>query len=127
MAALVQLPRALALTPRVLELDESYGEESSHLAFAILFAIQPRGAGQDLERSRSHFERAVELAGPENFLPRVLYAEHFGKATLDQDFFVSTLSDVLAGDPARFPENRLLSELAQRRARVLLSQQEDFF
>ena len=95
MEALAELPKALALVERVLALNERYGNGSSHLVFAIFFSVQPPGAGQDLDRSRHHFERAIELAGEGNLLPRVLYAEHFGKATLDEEFFVETLSRVV--------------------------------
>lgn len=127
MDALADLPRALALTQRVLELDEGYGDGSGHLVFGLYYAVQPRGAGQDLEKSKHHFERAIELAGPGNLLPRVLYAEHYGKVTLDQDFFVSTLNDVLATDPEEHPDRRLLNELARERAESLLAAQEDLF
>ncbi|MCH2373664.1 MAG: TRAP transporter TatT component family protein [Planctomycetes bacterium] len=127
MEALAELPKALALAERALELDESYGDGTNHIVFALFFVVQPRGAGQDLDRSKTHFERAIELAGPENLLPRVLYAEHFGKATLDEEFFVAQLESVLAVDAKDYPENRLLNELAQQQARRLLANREDIF
>jgi len=125
--ALAELPRALALMERALELDETHGDGSGHLVFGIFFAVQPLGAGQDLERSKRHFTRAIELAGPERLLPRVLYAEYLGKATLDEAFFTRTLEEVLESDPADFPQERLLNELAQERARWLLRAREDIF
>ncbi len=127
MEALAELPRALALTDRVLVLDESYGDGSSHLVFAVFYTVQPRGAGQDLERARRHFERAIELAGSASLLPRVLYAEHFGKATLDEEFFVDILNKVVQVDAAKYPDHRLVNEIAQQRAGDLLSQREDIF
>lgn len=127
MEALAELPRALALTERVLALDESYGDGSSHLVFAVFYTVQPRGAGQDLERAKRHFERAIELAGPGSLLPRVLYAEHFGKATLDEEFFVDTLNEVVEVDVAKYPDHRLVNEIAQQRAGDLLSRREDIF
>ena len=126
-AALAELPKALALMERVLELDERYGNGSSHLVFAVFFAVQPQGAGQDLERSRQHFTRAIELAGPGSLLPRVLYAEYYGKATLDETFFTKTLEDVLQFTPSEYPQERLLNELAQERAHSLLRSREDIF
>ncbi len=127
MEALAELPRALALTERVLALDESYGDGSSHLVFDVFYTVQPRGAGQDLERAKQHFERAIELAGSGSLLPRVLYAEHFGKATLDEEFFVDTLNKVVEVDAAKYPDHRLVNEIAQQRAGDLLSQREDIF
>ena len=127
MEALAELPKALALAERALELDESYGDGSSHLVFALFYVVQPLGAGQDLDRSRTHFDRAIELAGPGNLLPRVLYAEHFGKATLDEEFFDAQLKKVLSVDPKDYPDSRLLNELAQQQARRLLANREDIF
>ena len=60
-------------------------------------------------------------------MPRVLYAEHYGTATLDQSFFVNTLDDVLAANPEKHPEQRLLNELARQRAESLLAAQDDIF
>ena len=57
----------------------------------------------------------------------MLYAEHYGRATLDEDFFSRTLRQVLATDPATFTENRLLNEIAHDRASLLLSIREDLF
>ena len=126
-AALAELPKALALMERVLDLDESYGGGSSHLVFGVFFAVQPQGAGQDLERSRRHFARAIELAGTGSLMPRVLYAEYYGKATLDETFFTKTLEDVLNSIPAEYPQERLLNELAQERARTLLRARKHIF
>jgi len=127
MAALAQLPRALALSRRVLELDDTYGNGAAHLVVAIYNAVQPRGAGQDLDKSRRHFAKAIELAGPANLTPRVLHAEIIGKATLDQVFFTETLEAVLAVDIAKYPETRLFNELAQDRAQSLLNQSDEIF
>ncbi len=127
MAALAELPRALACVERLLALEDGHGDGRSHLIFAIFFAVQPRGAGQDLERSRELFETAVRLAGPRDLMPSVIYAEHYGKATLDAEFFERTLRSVLEIDPASAPENRLINELAHERARRLLARKDDIF
>jgi tetratricopeptide (TPR) repeat protein len=127
MEVLADLPRALALMERVLELDDTYEHGSSHLVFALYFVLQPRGAGQDLDRSRQHFERAIELAGPQSLMPRVIYAEYYGKATLDQSLFQETLNQVLDTDLEQYPEQRLLNQLAQERATLLLDDADDFF
>ena len=127
METLSELPQALAIAERALELDETYGQGSGHLVFAIFYAAQPRGAGQDLDRSGSHFARAIEIAGPGQLFPFVLRAEFIGKATLDQEFFVEELTRVLQVDLEQYPESRFLNELARERARDLLTQQDDIF
>ena len=106
---------------------DEYGDGAAYLVFALFCVSQPRGLGQDLERAQEHLERAIELAGPGNLLPQVLYAEHYGKATLDAGFFARQLNQVLAVDVARYPDRRFTNELAQQRARSLLSRQDEIF
>lgn len=125
--ALADLPRALDLMERILELDEGYGNGSAHLTFGIYYAIQPAGAGQDLAKSRHHFNRAIELGGGNDLTARLLYAEFIGKATLDRDFFSGQLEDILEFDVTVAPEHRLANELALQRARMLLLNQDDYF
>ena len=127
MEALAGLPRALALMRRVLELDEAYQEGGVHLFLGIYYASQPRGAGQDLRRSEEHFTRAVELGGTGNLLPRVVFAEVYGKATLDESLFTKTLGAVLEEDCSERPDIRLLNTIAKQRAADLLAQAEDIF
>lgn len=127
MEALADLPRALALMERVLELDDTYGNGSAHLVFGLYFILQPRGAGQDLDRGRSHMERAIELAGPQSLMPRVIFAEYFGKATLDDGLFKRILNAVIETDLDQYPEERLLNEIATQRAKLLIAQIDDFF
>ncbi|HCN09382.1 MAG TPA: hypothetical protein DIT01_15760 [Lentisphaeria bacterium] len=125
--ALADLPRALDLMERILELDEGYGNGSAHLTFGIYYAIQPAGAGQDLAKSRHHFKRAIELGGGNDLTARLLYAEFIGKATLDRDFFSGQLEDILKFDVTIAPDHRLANELALQRARMLLLNQDDYF
>ena len=127
MQALVDLPKAMAVMRRVLELDEGHQDGSAHLFLGIYYASQPPGAGQDLDKSRGHFERALELAGPGSLLPRVVFAEAYGKATLDEEFFTRELTAVVEADESLRPEIRLLNAVAKRRATDLLAQVEDIF
>ncbi|MCI0651485.1 MAG: TRAP transporter TatT component family protein [Planctomycetes bacterium] len=127
MAALAEMPRALAVMRRALDLDESYGAGAGHVVFGLYYAVQPQGAGQDLPLSREHFLRAIELAGSGNVFPRVLYAEYYGRATLDREFFVETLEGALAVDIARYPEHRLSNELARERALWLMAHCDELF
>jgi hypothetical protein len=126
-AALADLSRAIALMERVMELDEAYGGGAAHLTFGIYYSVQPAGAGQDLDKSRHHFERAITLAGAGDLTPRVLYAEFVGKAAMDEAFFTQQLEAILDTDPADWPEKRLTNELAIQRARLLLINKDDYF
>ncbi|MGE3164969.1 MAG: TRAP transporter TatT component family protein [Planctomycetota bacterium] len=127
MASLAELPQALALARRALELDDQYGGGRLHLAFGVFYAVQPPGIGQDLARSRHHFDRAAEIAGPDVLLPRVLRAEFVARAELDEATFTSTLEEVLAASSDDAPSHRLANSLARQRARELLAKRDDLF
>lgn len=128
MVALADLPHVLAALQRVLELDDSFQNGSVHLFFGMYYSIQPAGLGRDLEKSRLHFERAIELAGPHAMLPRVLYARYYGRAAFDEELFTSIL-DQVTRSPSRCPEPdlNLMNAIARERAAGYLQQKEDLF
>ena len=127
MAAMAELPKALAVMERALTLDERYADGGAHLVFATYYAIQPAGAGQDLPRSRKHFERAMELGGDQNLLPRVLFAEFYARAANDAELFVRTLQGVLDAPETTLPRLRLMNAIARERAARLLKQKDELF
>jgi len=127
MEAMAELPRALAVMQRSLALDEGHADGGAHLVFAVYYAIQPPGAGQDLARSRRHFERAMELGGGQNLLPRVLFAEFYARAAVDPDLFTRTLQGVLDAPETEPPPLRLTNAIARERAARLLQQKDDLF
>jgi len=128
MRALSELPYALAVVRRVLELDEGQAHGAAHVFMGVYYASQPAGAGRDLAGSRTHFERAIALSNGGNLMAWVTYAEFYGKATADGKFFSETLTRVLqSGRQADKPEFALANALARERAEALLAQKDDIF
>ena len=127
MAAMAELPRALAVMQRSLALDEGYAEGGAHLVFAVYYTLQPPGAGQDLAKSRQHFERAMELGGPQSLMPKVLFAEFYARAAVDPDLFTRTLRAVLEAPETVPPPLRLMNAIARDRATRLLQQKDELF
>jgi len=127
MTALAELPKALALMTRVLELDEDYSNGAVHVVFGIYYATQPPGAGQDMKKSKAHFERAIGLGGNDYLLPLVAYAEFYATAAFDEILFVETLDRVTAREIGEGSPNRLANVVAQRRARHLLENKDEIF
>jgi len=127
MEAMAELPRALAVMNRALALDESCADGGAHLVFATYYAVQVPGAGQDLPRSRTHFERAIAIGGAQNLLPRVLFAEFYARAANDPDLFTRTLRDVVAAPDTEAPRFRLMNAIARERAARLLQQKDELF
>ena len=127
MEALSELPRALALMKRVMELNDSYADGGVHLVFGIYYAVQPPGAGRDLKKSKYHFQRAIELGGSKNLLAKVTYAEFYLTAAGEEKLFDKTLNEVINAEETDDPEYILINAIAKKRAKKVLADKEDFF
>ena len=126
MEATAQLSRALALMQRVLDLSPGYQHGGPEMFFGIYYAVQPRGAGRDLEKSKKLFEESIAFADGKILLPRVAYAEFWARYAFDRKEFERILETVLEDehDPAEY---RLMNAVARERARRLLEEADDIF
>lgn len=125
-AALGEMPRALALMERVQALDPDIREGGVDQFYGIYYTVLPLGGGRDLERARAHFERSMEVAGPDYLLNRVSFAEFYARYAFDQPLFESVLKAVLEAGPT-VPEFTLMNAVAKTRAQGLLDQIDDLF
>lgn len=116
-----------ALIDRAFELDEMFDSGAIH-SFLISYEPARQGAaGDPNERARRHFERAVALTGGQSASPFVSYAEAVSIMTQNRAEFDSLLQRALDIDPDAKPEWRLANLIMQRRARWLLSREDDLF
>lgn len=119
------LPIVEALIDRALDLDESYENGVIHSFLISYEMVRPSAASNQVGRAREHFERAVELSGGQQAGPYVSFAESVAVEEQDRPLFESSLNQALAIDPDAKPEWRLANLIMQRRARWLLSQEDD--
>jgi predicted anti-sigma-YlaC factor YlaD len=116
-----------ALIDRALELDERYDYGAIH-GFLISYEVVRQGArGDPNERARAHFDRAVSLTGGQLASPYIALAEGVSVSRQDRREFESLLHQALAIDPNARPEWRLANLIMQRRARWLLSREDQLF
>ncbi|MGD9781463.1 MAG: TRAP transporter TatT component family protein [Kiritimatiellia bacterium] len=125
-AALGEMSRALALMERVQKLAPDIRQGGVDQFYGIYYTVLPLGGGRDLEKARAHFERSMEIAGPDYLLNRVTFAEFYARYAFDPELFESTLKQVLEADP-HVPEFTLMNAVAQMRAQSLLGQMDDLF
>ena len=122
-----KIPQMEALIDRALELDETYADGAIH-NFLITYEMSREGApGDPADRSRHHFQRAVDLSGGRLASPFVALAESVSVQEQDVEEFDRLLSQALAVDPDADPDNRLINLIMQERARWLLSQRDVLF
>ena len=116
-----------ALIDRAFELNPDYDSGSIH-NFLITYESVRVGAGKDFaSRCRRHFERAVELTSQQSASPYVALAEAVSVNNQDREEFESLLKKALAINPDARPEWRLSNIVMQRRARWLLSREDELF
>lgn len=125
--AMADLPWVEALMERVLQLDPGYHYGGSHLFKAVLLSARPEAFGGNLQKAGEHFQKARAYGGGKFLLTDVYYAQYYARQTLNRDLFVSTLKQVLE-TPAHIEADLTLSNtLAQRKAKRLLAQVDEFF
>ena len=121
------LPGAAALMERVLELDKNYGEGAIHDFHILYYGSLPDYMGGDLNKTRDHFKKAVEVSGGKATSPYLSLATTVCIKEQDVEEFKRLLNQVLEIDPDVDPANRLVNILNQRKAQWLLEHVDNYF
>jgi predicted anti-sigma-YlaC factor YlaD len=124
---IAEQPVVEALIDRAFELDPDFDHGAIH-SFLINYEQSRPGAAAGAEdRSRKHFERAMQLSGGFQAAPLVSLAENVSQPKQNRKEFESLLNRALAVDVNAKPEYRLANLVMQRRARWLLSRAGQLF
>lgn len=124
--AIAQLGKVKHLMSRVIELDETYDNGGPHLYMGGLETALPEAMGGNLEKGRRHFERALELADEKYLMTKVIYAEQYARLAFDQALHDRLLQEVIEADPV-VPDMTLTNAVAQRQAKTLLNESDEYF
>jgi len=120
-------PLVEALIDRALALDGNYDHGAIH-GFLISYEPSRQGTQEDFaERCRRHFQQQVELTDGQLAAPYVALAEAVSIQKQDQAEFEALLKKALAVDADGRREWRLSNIVSQRRARWLLSRENELF
>lgn len=123
---LADLPFAIALFERALELDPTYMNYAPCAAMAAYYARAAPSLGGEPERSREFFERAINGTQRHFLTYLVLEARAYAVMIQDRALYRRLLEEVInAGDV--MPEQRLANQIAKGRARRYLEQIDDLF
>lgn len=121
-AALADLPRVIHLMEWVLAQEETFQGGSPHVFLGVYHAALPPAFGGDPERSRQHFERALELSGRKDLMVLVRMARSYACQVLDRELYLSLLEEALSRSIDAAPGLTLQNAVAQRMARILLEE-----
>jgi hypothetical protein len=125
-SAIAELSRPRAILERLLEIQEDYDKGNLHLYLGALDTLLPASMGGSPETGRIHLERSIQLSGGRYLMTRVIYARQYARLQFDKELHDRLLREVLAADP-REEGMTLANVLAQREARKLLAESNDYF
>jgi len=120
-------PQVEALIDRAYQLNPDY-QHGAIDQFLIGYESARQGTKGDwIARSKAHYDRAVSLSGGQLASPYVAYAESVCVPKQDRAQFAALLQKALAVNTDARPEWRLSNVVMQRRARWLLSREDELF
>jgi predicted anti-sigma-YlaC factor YlaD len=121
------LPQTAAMMERVAELEPGYGHGALDTFYVNYYGSLPEYLGGDAAKARAYFEKAQAIAGASDTSALMALATTVCINEQNAAEFKNLLGQVLAFDPDKSPENRLVNILNQRKARWLLAHIDDFF
>ena len=127
MAALAELPKAVALMKRVAELDSGFYFGGADLFFGSYYASRPRIMGGDPEKAKAHFDAAAKRTDGKFLMGHLLQAKYQTVASLDRELFDGLIAKVLDGTPGSLPEAGLADAVAKEKAKALKEKADDMF
>ncbi len=111
---------------RALSLDETWDNGSLH-DFFISWEAGHASTGGSMAKARDHFAQAVRLSGGARLSPYVSLAESVSINENSRKEFEAVLTQALAIDLGKAPDQKLANVISQRRARWLLDRIDDLF
>jgi hypothetical protein len=114
------------LNDRILEVGEDYFKGAVHRFFGAFFVEVPQFAGQDVERAKAHFMRAMELA-PGWTENEVNYAWYYARRTDNKELYVELLTTVLETPIPEDSVFRFEYLVARADAEEMLAQADELF
>jgi predicted anti-sigma-YlaC factor YlaD len=127
MSLVAELPIAVAMMRRGLELYEDFGDGMIHEFFITYEGSRSEAMGGSAQRAHEHFVLAVSLTRGQKAWPYVALASSAAVRKQDHKMFNSLLKKALAIDPDAVPKWRLSNILAQEKATWLLDHGADLF
>ena len=124
--AIAEIPKVEAMLQRVVTLDESYRGGEAHLYLGILKSLLPPSMGGRPADGERHFKRALELSKGKNLSVHVEYAQRYARTVFDRKLHDRLLTTVINSDPV-VNGLTLTNVLAQRNAKILLADSDDYF
>ena len=124
--AMAELPKVEAIIQRVVDLDSRYERGRPHLFLGVMNTLIPPAIGGKPEIGRRHFEKAIAISRGRDFQAKIQFAESYAKLVFNKKLYIRLINEVLKSNPKE-PDLTLSNVLAQRQARRLLKEIDEYF
>jgi len=125
--SLADLPKIEIIMQRVLELDETFYFGGPHLFLGSILASKPAIFGGNPKKAKEHFEACLRINENKFLMTKYLFAKTYAVQAQERELFKKLLTEVLEASGNILPEQCLANEIAKRKAKALLAQEDDLF
>ena len=126
-ASLIQLAKPTAMMQRVIELDDTFYYGGAHIYFGVYYGARAPMFGGDFNKSKEHFDRARIINNNKLLIVDLLQAQYLSRQMFDQQDFHQRLTNIINAPHDLYPELALLNQIAKRKAKLLLSKEDQWF
>ncbi len=126
-ARIAEMGKVAALMRKSLELDEAYYFGGANLFFGIYYGSLPPMFGGDSAKAEQYFAKVQATTKGKLLAVDVLYAQYLSRQRGDRKQFHDKLTAVVNAPEDLWPEMALANAIAQRKAKLLLKREEEWF
>lgn len=124
---LAQLPKAVMLMQRVLDLDEHYYMSSAHIFFGVYYGSKSPMLGGNYALSEQHFAQANTANKDKLLLVKLLQAQYLERQRFNQQAFHDLLTQIDEASETLYPEQALINQISKYKASLLLRKENEWF
>ncbi|VAW57751.1 hypothetical protein MNBD_GAMMA07-285 [hydrothermal vent metagenome] len=125
--AIADLPRAVILMQRVIDLDETFFMAGPHLFFGVYNGSRSPMLGGNYSLSEKHFAKARALNNNQLLIADLLQAQYLDRQKFDQENFHNRLTKIIQTQNTNNIDMLLINAIAQRKAILLLKKESEWF
>ncbi|VAW60740.1 hypothetical protein MNBD_GAMMA09-1501 [hydrothermal vent metagenome] len=125
--AIADLPRAVMIMQRVVELDERFFMAAPHLFFAVYYGSRSPMLGGNYALSEKHFNQAKKINNNQLLLVDLLQAQYLDRQKFDQVSFHKRITGILKKDVSTNIDLALINQIAKDKAGKLLKKESQWF
>lgn len=126
-AAIADLPRAVMLMQRAIELDEKFFMAGPHIFFGVYYGSRSPMLGGNFTLSEQHFSTARKFNNNQLLMVDLLQAEYLDRQKFDQQAFNHRLNELILSESNQNNDMTLINNIAKRKAKKLLTKESTWF